>query len=416
MKKFIFIALGALILLTASSCKERSVHNRSIIPYVARLLSDTVTYDYGILSAYDPAYKSGTIAVIGEPEEALLLTEALMTSDRYDNIHGNLRGDGLPDFAGEVFAPVLDVANAPYDGYITHANEDFLSEVTVRNFLAALDTACYLNSYDKDRLVQKAPAKMVVLASSFAAAYGYFEIDTLCRRAGKPVPVFSAPHAMLDYAWKRHGKGFNLGVWTTSDILGAGVWSTVFPRSARRHGDAVATYEAFCPDSSASVRDRFMEFMSMYASVGNPGKLSALVLDDPSVSVDSLRSVVESVMKIDEDSYITWRNYLTDDFEIIDPSTAVAASCYGYLREYNMFTHKIAYPEVKVYATAPVNGLPEEAYAPDGWLTDEFRYSRGSNVEEASWSMVELKDKYLTTALRDLMIVKTPKLFALYVR
>ena len=416
MKKFIYIALAALILLTASSCKERSVRNRSVIAYVARLLADTTDYDYGILSAFDPKSKSGTIAVLGEPEEALLLTEALMTSDRYDNIHGNLRSDGLPDFAGEVFAPVLDVANAPYHGYVAYTNEDFLSEVTVRNFLAALDTACYLNSYDKDRLVPKSPAKMVVLASSYAAAYGYFEIDTLCRRAGKPVPVFSAPHSMLDYVWNRHGKGFTLGVWTTSDVLGAGVWSTVFPRSARRHGDAVATYEAFCPESSSTVVDRFMEFMSMYASVGNPGKLSAIVLDDPSVSVDELRSVVESVLKVDEDSYITWRNYLADDFEIIDPATAVAASCYTYLREYNLFTHKIAYPEVKVYTTAPVNGLPEEAYAPDGWLNEEFRYSRGSNVEEASWSMVELKDKYLTTEMRDLMIVKTPKIFSLYVR
>ena len=65
MKKFIYIALAASILLTASSCKERSVHNRSIIPYVARLLADTTVYDYGILSAYDPGFKQGTIAVIG---------------------------------------------------------------------------------------------------------------------------------------------------------------------------------------------------------------------------------------------------------------------------------------------------------------------------------------------------------------
>ena len=414
MKKYSYIALAALILFCVS-CRERVSGGRPVIPYVAALFADTVSYDYGILSGWDVANKAGTIAVIGEPEDALLLTEHLLTSDRYDNIDGSRHSDGLPDFAGEIFAPVLDVANAPYSGYFSRNNEDFLSEVTVRNFLAALDTACFLSSYDTDRLVHKAPAKMVILASSYSAAYGYFNIDTLCHVAGRSVPVIPLTRAMLDVAWKHHGKGFNLGIWTSQDVLGAGIWSAVFPYAARRRGDPKATYSVFAPEESGTVLDRFMAFMQMYSAAGNTAKLSALVLDDPSVPLDSLREAAASILKVDRDSYITWRNLLADDFEIIDAGSAVASSCYAYLRENNRFTHKVAYPDVKVYATAPVNGLPESAYGPDGWLTDEFRYSRASNVSDPTYSLVELKDKYLTEDLRNLMIVNTPKLFSLYV-
>lgn len=415
MKKLTYIALTVLAVFSVS-CRNRVTGNRYMTPFVARVLEDTASYEHGVMASYLPGGKTGSIAVIGEPEETVLLTEALLTSDRFDNINGKPVSDGLPDFAGEVFAPILDVANAPYSGYVRAANEDFLSELSVRNFIAALDTACNLSSYDTDRLVHKSAAKMVILSSSYASAYGYYDIDTLCQLAGKPVAVIPVAQAMLDHAWERHGNGLHLGVWTTSDVIGAGVWSTIFPRSAREHGDPAARYEAFSPDSSHTVLDRFLEFMRKYASVGKPARLSALVLDDPSVSVDSLRAAVQSVMQVDRDRYITYRNLLTDDFEVIDPASSVASVCYSYLRKTNRFTHKVAYPDAKLYATAPVNGLPESAYTPDGWLTDEFRYMRAVNLDEPSYSLVELKDKYITPELLEMMLAVTPKLFALYVR
>lgn len=405
----------------ALSCGRRQHDGMYITPYVSGLLADTSSYDYRVVSSYDGAMaRKGTIAVIGEPDETLLLTEMLMSSDRFDNISATHRPDGLPDFSGETFAAIFDRANAPYDGYILHGNEDFLSELTVRNFISALDTACYLNPYDKDRLVHKAGAKMVVLSSSLSAAYGFWDIDTLCASASRKIPVFSAPQAMLDYAWDRHGQDagetMNLGIWTTREALGAGVWSTVFPRIASRRHDARAKYEVFCPDTSVSVAGRFFDFMQMYASAGNSARLSALLLDDYAVDADSLRAVVDAVMQVDEDNYITYRNFLADDFEVIDAGTAVASLCYLYLRKENRFTHRIAYPEVKLYVTAPLGELPESAYSPDGWLKEAYRYNRPAGAVESTFLLMELKDKYLTQELRDLMFGSAPKVFESYVR
>ena len=411
--KYTFVMLLCLLV---AACGKRQTGGRYVTPYVARMLADTTGYDYRVVSSYDLSDKSGTIAVVGEPEETLLLTEKMMTSDRFNNISASLRPDGLPDFSGETFAPVLDRANAPYEGYLAHANEDFLTELTVRNFVAALDTACYFNSYDKDRLLRKPSAKMVVLSSSLSAAYGYWDIDTLCVSASRSIPVFSVPQAMLDHAWARYGEGMNLGIWTTRKALGAGVWSTVFPRVAARHHDATAKYEVFCPDSTVSVQDRFFEFIQMYADAGNSAKLSALLLDDYAIDADSLRTVVDAVMQVDEDNYITYRNFLSEDFEIIDAGSAVSSVCYLYLRATNRFTHRIAYPDVKIYVTAPSNELPEDAYAPDGWMNENFRYNRATGVPESSYRLVELKDKHLTPEMREMMMVRTPVIFSNYVR
>ena len=411
--RHVFFLLAAVL---AVSCGKHPSGGKYVTPYVTALLADTTAYDYRVVSGYDATAKSGTIAVVGEPEETLLLTEKLMVSDRFNNISATLRPDGLPDFSGETFAAILDRANAPYDGYPAHANEDFLSELTVRNFVAALDTACFLSAFDKDRLAHKAGAKIVIVSSSLAAAYGYWDIDTLCASASRRIPVFSAPQAMLDYVWDRHGSGLNLGVWTTRKALGAGVWSTVFPRVASRRHETESSYEVFCPDSTETVRDRFFEFLHLYASAGNSARLSALLLDDFSVDADSLRKVVDAVMQVDQDSYITYRNLLSDDFEVIDAGSALSSLCYVYLRKTNRFTHRIAYPEVKLYVTAPVNELPGTAYAPDGWMNAGFRYGRPVGAAEPTYLLMELKEKHLTDDLREMMIVRTPIIFSNYVR
>ena len=42
---------------------------------------------------------SGCIAIIGSPEESSALSAEFVTCDRFDNIDGSARPDGLPDFA-----------------------------------------------------------------------------------------------------------------------------------------------------------------------------------------------------------------------------------------------------------------------------------------------------------------------------
>ena len=410
----LFLAAVALL---AVSCSDHQVSGRYVSPYAKSILTDTSSVEYRILSAYDMQQEeTGTIAVIGEPEETLVLSEYLLGCDNFSNINGSAVPDGLPDFSGEVIVPILDVANAPYKGYLNAGNEDFLSEINVRNFVAAVDSSCYLSAYDEDKIVSKTRSKMVVLSSSLAAAYGFSDVDTLARAVGGGIPVFSTVHSMLSMAMSRKGEGLNLGIWTTKSILGAGVYSIVFPKVAADMGIKNASYEVLCPESEGTVLDRFLEFIDRYKAVGGEGRLSSIVVDDPSVDVDSLRMAVESVMNMEHDSFLLYKSVLADDFMVIDPCSSVAASCLSYLRKSNRFTHRIAYPDVNAYVTAPCRGLGDDAYRGDGSFADQYKFGRESNSGVVTFAVVELKDKYMPSELRDMMIVKTPKIFSLYVR
>ncbi|MBQ3996841.1 MAG: hypothetical protein II637_02255, partial [Bacteroidales bacterium] len=111
----LFLAAVALL---AVSCSDHQVSGRYVSPYAKSILTDTSSVEYRILSAYDMQQEeTGTIAVIGEPEETLVLSEYLLGCDNFSNINGSAVPDGLPDFSGEVIVPILDVANAPYKGY-----------------------------------------------------------------------------------------------------------------------------------------------------------------------------------------------------------------------------------------------------------------------------------------------------------
>ena len=382
-------ALAIMALIPA--CKGPKANNAVVGEYAMSLINDTTQTEYQIISGSRGRNVFGEISVIGEPEATLLISESLLNCDRFDNISGHAKSDGLPDFAGETISPILDRFNGSYGKIVTSGREELLAEINVRNFVAALDTACYLNAFDKDKIVHKSGAKLVVLSSVFASAFGYDDIDTLSSLTNSKVKVISPVHAMLDAAWEACGEGMNIGVWTTPDVLESGVYAKVFDKMRDQRKDKNAKYTVFTLDTASTVVGRFLDFMKKYADSEEQGRLQALIVDDVSVPVEELLEAVKSVMAVDQDRYITYLNYLDPDFKVIGLKESVETACYKFLRGNNAFTHKISYPQVNLYVTA-------------------------ASEHDSSYVTVELKDKYLTEDLRNLMIVSTPKIFSEYVR
>ena len=381
------LAIMALI----PACKGPQANNVVVGEFAMSLINDTTQTEYQIISANRSRNVFGDISVIGEPEASLLISECLLTYDKFDNISGHAKSDGLPDFAGETISPMLDKFNGSYGRIVTSGREELLAEINVRNFAAALDTACYLNAFDKDKIVHKSRAKLVVLSSVFSSAFGYDDIDTLGVLTSSKVKVISPAHAMLDAAWEACGEGMNIGIWTTPDVLESGVYAKVFDKMRDQRKDRNAKYTVFTPDTASTVTARFLDFMKKYADSEEQGRLQALIVDDLSVPVEELREAVKSVMAVDQDRYITYLNFLDPNFKVIDMRESVATACFKFMRNNNAFTHKISYPHVNLYVTA-------------------------ASEHDSSYVTVELKDKYLTEDLRNLMIVSTPKIFSEYVR
>lgn len=407
--------LVVLLIVGLSSCKEKKVvHFR--VPIVQALLNDTTGTLFYPVSSYNPKNTDGSIAIFGAPDEVARMTEYLLTADLFDNVDGSAKSDGLPDFAGEIIAPILDVANSPYNGYLEAGNENLLCDIAVRAFLTALDTAAYASPLDTVATIGSKRAKIVVLASSLFGAYGFPEIDTLNAFAGRKIPVMTGPGAMVDYLYATHGNDKKVAVLTSSTSLGAGVYSTIFPAKAKLHDDDTVDYTVFCPDTARSEAGKLREFL-WKCEASFPGeKLSAMIVDDPTVDMAKMNEALAAILSSTSQIDARLRNILAPGFEMVDPQRAVSSMCYRILRERNIFTHKIAYPDVDAYVTRPSYIVPNASLDAQGNLLHGYKYGRIPAAGPSAYSIVPMRDEYISRAFLEYMESDTPNFFSLYVR
>lgn len=166
------------------SCGRKVEDRSGFSPYVNTLLSSSMDELHRLASVSGRV--SGCIAIIGSPEESSALSAEFVTCDRFDNIDGSARPDGLPDFAGERIVAVLDSANCPYRVPQGAPGIDFsLSETAVRNVLAVMDADL--------------ATKLVIICSPVLAEYCSAEITRLLALIGADVPVIASSDSAYSY-------------------------------------------------------------------------------------------------------------------------------------------------------------------------------------------------------------------------
>ena len=360
------------------------------ILYVRDIIADTTSAVYGMLKDGCADGRNGTIAVIGQEEDALSLTGRLVSFDCFDNVDGRRSPDGLQDFAGEIFAVISDNANAPYRGYKDKDNVGFLKELTVKNFLGAVDTVCASSQFDSRQSVRKPASKAVILASSYSSAFGYRDICALTSAAHSNVKVISPLHSMFRYAVSRYGEKGAFAVWTSDDILGAGVFSGVWETMAEEY--PALRYDAFCPVRDQSLRERILSFFRMYKASGKQRQIDAVLVDDAPLTAEMLNSALTTMIQNSDDSLAVYRNFLADKFEFIDAAVPVAQECYMFLRQANLFTHRVAYPSMSMYLTVAIAGMAAQDYDQDGNFTDDFKYNRAEDSDYRTYLIVENRE------------------------
>lgn len=397
----------------AVSCLNRGAGVPLSIPYVKGILADTASVEYGIVRNGCPDGREGVISVIGPAEDAFVLADGLLACDYFDNVDGRRNPDGLPDFAGETLSVVCDNANTPYGGYLDSGNEKYLRELTVRNFISALDTVCASSPFDMDESVRKRGSKVVILASSYSSAFGYADIRALLDAAEPDINVISPVHSMFSHAIDRHGEDGTFAVWTTEAILGAGVYSSVWADVAE---DCPSfKYDAFCPQATGALKERMLSFFRMYRSAGQKKRLDAVIVDDIPLKADSLNAALTSMMESADDSISVYRNMLSDGFEFIGAAESVASDCIKFLRGKNMFTHRVAYPSMQMYETVPVAGLPAADYGQKGDFTEKFKYNRAENTDLETYVLVEAAGGFLDGPHKEFLRRNAHKAYEQYV-
>lgn len=356
-----------LLLLLVSVCAGCKMHQsapRPTIPLVERIINDVQSPEHQVMARFNPRDPHGDIVILDAPERSFYLSERLVTCDDHDNVDGRVTPDLLPDFAGERITSIIDILFTPYERFVQADNAAALREVTVRAAVSALDTACCLGPFDHEKRSSKPAAKLLVISSPYMAAHGAYDVDTLFRSIGAVVPVLSGPEVMMARVMDAHDGAVSLGILTDSLTAASGVYPLIFKELCRKRGDNYSTVSAFAIPSEASSdslalsaahlsSDLFKMILDQHASAGRTGALNALVIDDPSVCIDSLEVSYQRILNRPSEENAFYRKMLAKDFVFVDGTRVLTDACFAYLREHNLFTHNIAYPQAAAFITSP---------------------------------------------------------------
>ena len=349
MRKIVF----SLVVLVAAavSCKQVQVPPRPTLPLVHVIAADTV--GTGRLAA-TAGRSGGSVAIIGEPENAILLARRFQVADHVDNVDGRPVRDSLPDFAGETFDVVMDAMNAPYSRFWASAEKspedqrqtvlDSLREVAVLNAVCAWDSLAWRSTADAEPVLRKERAKILIYTSSLQAQWGLFDVDTLQQMVGGSCHILCGVNTLLEDAYASGAR--SLAVWTTRDVRNSGVWQTVFDSM----GYSDAHISVIAPDTALDIRTEFRNLLRQYNNTGRV--LDALLIDSYSVDMTPLQTelaLIQGSVTAEDEAF---RAMLSPDFKMMVPTASIIDATYRLMRENHLFTHRIARPSIHYYETA----------------------------------------------------------------
>ncbi len=333
------VCMGAALLLV--SCRRTAVERRPTIPYVRTILASKNGPELAVLKRCAAPCVTDDISVIGPVGVCERFSERFVLYDRRDNVDGRYSSDGLPDFAGESLVCIEDdvLAAVPSDS----AGIADLREKTVREVLCALDTALHISPYDLEGLSSKKSSKMIVLAGANISRYGLFDADTLFRSSGCGITLFSPLNLALDKVLASERRLLNVGIIYDSSVSSGEIYQEIFALRAAETGHAGSLCYAMPSEGCDSLMHSLVR---SYLETGHGSALDAVIVDDLSVDVESLKNELAGMVSIMNESSMTYGRLISKDFTVVDSFDETAVALYEMLRKHNLFTHNIAKPQV----------------------------------------------------------------------
>lgn len=181
------------------------------------------------------------IGVFDSGTGGLTVLNAILSLDNFNNVTGEPKSDGKPDFEKEYFQFLADQANMPYGNYAAENKTDLLKEHILKNvdFLIGKNYALHTTANWEDKT--KPNVKMIVVACNTATAYALPEIKAYLQT--KPgniscIGVIDAG-AKAALAWQqKNGEGL-IGVFATAGTVA----SDGYPRTIKAFAKAAGVKE-----------------------------------------------------------------------------------------------------------------------------------------------------------------------------
>ena len=136
----------------------------------------------------------------------------------------------------------------------------------------------------------------------------------------------------------------NIAVWASRDVMASGAYESAFAEM-----DAAGTVTCITPESALDDRTQLRSLLRQYLQTGN--RLDALILSDYDIDPAPLNSEINLIRKGGTEEDMAFSRILSPDFVILAPGPCLTSAVYRYMREHNLFTHRIARPHPSWYET-----------------------------------------------------------------
>ncbi|MBO4635287.1 MAG: hypothetical protein J5669_07940 [Bacteroidales bacterium] len=325
MKRYLILSLALLAALSLS-CRRSGPAPRPTIPLVLSIAADTTGPGH-VAAQAGQSGPQGHIALFGEKADVIPLATLLLESDRVDNIDGRQHRDSLPDFAGECIDVFMDDIHEPYSRFFREGSSpDSLREAAVQGAIFAWDSL--------------SRAKILILASSYQAAYGMFDVDTLQQLTGGRCHVLSPVKTALEAAME--GGARHIAVMAPDSVRLARVYESVF---ADMHSQATLTVITPHPQEDSCTVLRSL--LRQYRAIAYP--LDALVVDGFSTDMSQLQEEFNGIRKAETVEDEDLSALLSRRFRLVDSGESLVNACSSLLRQENLYSHRIHKPLVHYF-------------------------------------------------------------------
>lgn len=340
----------SLLALVAVSCKVNQQTRVQSIPYVQDIVSGSDNPAAVILAESGTIGKSGAIVVIGSKETCAAYSRAFCQSDTHDNGAGKSLPDNLPDFAGETVTSIVDHCADLAAEWIELGGTERLRELAVRQVVSAIDTTYHLSPYDLEGLGHKTPAKMVIMTGLSYPAYGKSDVDTLLRATSCPIPVVSPFDITVSKVIDSVPKGISIAVGIVCDSLSlrTAALQDRFLASAAAAGISGAECFMFLnPDANTPLA----AVLDSYIAAEGSRPLDALIVCNPDADCRKFESEITTLTSLMHPESITYGKFIAKGFTVFSLVDETMEYCYRLLRDGNLFTHDISYPQTSSFVT-----------------------------------------------------------------
>lgn len=349
------VALVAIALAAVVSCNPDR-KRPAAIPLVREILENKNDRYHKLIAATSHPNPQGEIVIIGSERAVSMLSETLAKVDVRDNIDGSFKSDGLPDFAGETIACIIDTTGRPEElMFAPNAEENNSADFRrflLNGFLNAVDTIYHVTPYDQEGVGRKIPAKLIISADPVLTMLTRHDVDTLFSTLGSKVHIV-APSDELNEAMlsARVNRDVVVAVMHDPMFKSSDIYARRFMRYASKNGSFGSSVSSFPTPRGAE--NLFTAFLDEYAEAGFTRPLNAMAIADFGVNLDSLKTEYAWTLSMLNEESAKYSQYLAKDFRFISSLETTVGRCYDILRAENLFTHKIANPLIITYYCYP---------------------------------------------------------------